>query len=415
MLEYYHRLNILILYWRKEGKDGMRKILLLIAAMSVLVMTSACSGSSGMGKITTAKEWESKHPDVYSSYLENSEMLETTYGGSVPIDYLEKYPYLKTLYEGNSFSVEYLRARGHVYALEDVINTDRTKPAASCLSCKTSGFLKLLDEQGVKANALKFEDVDKSTMETISCYDCHRNEPGVINITREHLNVALKGIEGEFKNQDLVCAQCHVEYYLDPETKEVIMPSVNGLDPTKMMEYYDSIGYSDWVHPTAGTELLKVQHPEWETYQGSVHNKMGISCVTCHMPEVEGASGEQIKAHKWTSPLKHVEASCLSCHSNDTKESLTARVEGLQASVQDQMNETALYIVELIDALKNAEAEGVAEEKIVEARKLHRAAQWYWDFVFVENSEGFHNNAKSVELLDMAREYTTQAMDKLNE
>lgn len=393
----------------------MKKLLLLGMTIGTLMIFSACSGESGMGKITSAKEWQSKHPDVYASYLENSEMQETTYGGSVPIDYLEKYPYLKTLYEGNSFSVEYLRARGHVYALEDVIHTERTKPAASCLSCKTSGFLALLDEQGVEANKLNFDEVDKSGMETISCYDCHRNEPGVINITREHLNVALEGIEGEFKNQDLVCAQCHVEYYLDPETKEVIMPSVNGLDPTSMMEYYDELGYSDWVHPSAGTELLKVQHPEWETYQGSVHNSMGISCITCHMPEVEGESGDKIKSHKWTSPLKHIEASCLSCHSGDTKESLTERVEGLQASVEDQMNEAALSLVSLIEALKNAEAEGISEENIVEARKLHRAAQWYWDFVFVENSEGFHNNAKSVELLNMSMDLTMQAMEKLNE
>ena len=79
------------------------------------------------------------------------------------------------------------------------------------------------------------------------------------------------------------------------------------------------------------------------------------------------------------------------------------------------MNEAALSLVSLIEALKNAEAEGISEENIVEARKLHRAAQWYWDFVFVENSEGFHNNAKSVELLNMSMDLTMQAMEKLNE
>jgi hypothetical protein len=33
----------------------------------------------------------------------------------------------------------------------------------------------------------------------------------------------------------------------------------------------------------------------------------------------------------------------------------------------------------------------------------------------VENSEGFHNNAKSVELLNMSMDLTMQAMEKLNE
>lgn len=390
----------------------MKKMLLLLAAITIAILSTACSGSKE--DIISASEWEEEHPEIYASYLENSEMEETTYGGSVPIDYLEKYPYLKVLYEGNSFSVEYLRARGHTYALEDIIHTERSKPGASCLSCKTSGFLELVEEHGEEAHAMVFEDVDKSEMETISCYDCHKNEPGVITITREHLNTALEGIDGEFKEGDLVCAQCHVEYYLHPETKEVIMPSVNGLTPAEMMAYYDEADYSDWVHPSSGAELLKVQHPEWETYQGSIHNNMGVTCIACHMPDMEGADGEKLPAHQWTSPLKTIEASCLGCHQDYTAESLTKRVEDLQGAVEEKMNETALLIVDLIDALKTAESDGITEDKIVEARQLHREAQWYWDFVFVENSEGFHNNAKSHELLDLSRSLTEEALSILN-
>ncbi|NCC78463.1 MAG: ammonia-forming cytochrome c nitrite reductase subunit c552 [Clostridia bacterium] len=389
----------------------MKKMLLLLAAITIAILSTACSGSKE--DIISASEWEEEHPEIYASYLENSEMEETTYGGSVPIDYLEKYPYLKVLYEGNSFSVEYLRARGHTYALEDIIHTERSKPGASCLSCKTSGFLELVEEHGEEAHAMVFEDVDKSEMETISCYDCHKNEPGVITITREHLNTALEGIDGEFKDGDLVCAQCHVEYYLHPETKEVIMPSVNGLTPAEMMAYYDEADYSDWVHPSSGAELLKVQHPEWETYQGSIHNNMGVTCIACHMPDMEGADGEKLPAHQWTSPLKTIEASCLGCHQDYTAESLTKRVEDLQGAVEEKMNETALLIVDLIDALKTAESDGITEDKIVEARQLHREAQWYWDFVFVENSEGFHNNAKSHELLDLSRSLTEEALSIL--
>ena len=188
------------------------------------------------------------------------------------------------------------------------------------------------------------------------------------------------------------------------------MPSVNGLDPEAMMAFFDEAGYSDWVHPSAGTELLKVQHPEWETYQGSVHNRMGVSCVTCHMPETEGDQGEKFKAHKWPSPLKHIEASCMSCHSNDTPEGLTKRVEDLQGAVEEKMNATALTIVELIEALTDAEANGISDENIVKARKLHRAAQWYWDFVFVENSEGFHNNALAHELLEESKGLAEEAL-----
>ena len=39
----------------------MKKLLLLGMTIGTLMIFSACSGESGMGKITSAKEWQSKH------------------------------------------------------------------------------------------------------------------------------------------------------------------------------------------------------------------------------------------------------------------------------------------------------------------------------------------------------------------
>lgn len=392
----------------------VRKCGLLFLILMVLAVTAACSGQPSGDKkegMISAKDWEKDHPEIYATYLKNSEMAATTYGGSIQVDYLEKYPYLSTLYDGMGFSIEYLRARGHTYALEDVIHTARPKPGASCLSCKTSGFLTILEEHGVAGNALKFEDVaDAEAMETISCYDCHKNEPGVLHVTRSHLTVAVEGIGKTFKPQEMACAQCHVEYYLAPETKVVTMPSVNGLDVASMLEYYNDLGYSDWVHPVSGTPLLKVQHPEWETFQGSVHQGYGFTCVSCHMPDAQKADGTAFPAHQWTSPLKTVEASCLTCHTKETPDSMIDKVEGMQGQVEVRMNETAMNLVALIEALGEATANGVSEDVLTKARMLHRDAQWYWDFVFVENSEGFHNNPLSHKLLDKTEALTDEAL-----
>lgn len=385
----------------------MKRALLPLLLISALLTGTGCTAKT---EYLSAKDWESKHPDIHASYLENKEMEATTYGGSIQVDYLEKYPYLKTLYEGYGFSIEYLRARGHVYALEDVMGTERPKPGASCLSCKTSDFLKHLEENGVKGNAMKFEDVAKAEMETISCYDCHKNEPGTLHVTREHLNVALKGINKEFKPAELACAQCHVEYYLEPENKAVVMPSVNGQTPEAMLTYYDQAKYSDWVHPRSGTPLVKVQHPEWETFQDSLHDKMGLSCTDCHMPDAKKADGSVFPSHHWTSPLKTIEASCLPCHKDDTADSLKQKVETLQGGVETQMNATAERIVILINELDAATKAGKPEATLTQAREKHRQAQWYWDFVFVENSEGFHNNALSKRLLDQAATVTEEAL-----
>lgn len=390
----------------------MRKSMFFLVTASILILLTGCSGGKD-DEYLSAKDWESKYPDIHASYLENAEMEATTYGGSVPIDYLEKYPYLKTLYEGYSFSIEYLRARGHVYALEDVMNTERPKPGASCLTCKTSDFLKLLEEEGVEANALPFADVASAEMETIGCYDCHKNEPGVMYVTREHLNVALEGIDKTFKDKELACAQCHVEYYLSPDTKEVIMPSVNGVKPEEMLAYYDELDYSDWIHPRSGTPMVKVQHPEWETFQGGLHDGFELTCVDCHMPEQSNDAGETYPSHHWTSPLKTVEDSCLRCHGTETPESLIAKVEALQGDIETRMNETAYRIVDLIDALEQAAKDGTDEAILTEARMKHRTAQWYWDFVFVENSEGFHNNSLSKRLLDQSKTLTEEALAML--
>lgn len=391
-----------------------KKSLLGILLVAVLLLT-ACGPKKD---IMRAEDWADKHPDVYASYLRNGEMERTTYGGSEPIDYLEEHPNLRTFYDGYGFSKEYLRARGHVYAVDDVINTARPKPGASCLACKTADFTELLDKDGIEVNALDFDEfvAANGQMEGVSCFDCHRNEPGTIHVTREHFNVGLEHIDASgVKPGDMACGQCHVEYYLDPETKEVILPWHNGLGTDGMIQYYDDIGFADWEHPTTGTQLLKAQHPEFETFQGSIHNNIGLSCIDCHMPEMETEDGDTLKSHHWTSPLKDIEASsCFTCHTNDTGDELIARVEGIQEKVTVKTNKVSDVILELIQELTKAVESGSHSEDVIEeVRDLHRKAQFKWDFVFVENGEGFHNSALAHENLDEALELAERGLELL--
>lgn len=388
----------------------MRKVQIVTLIIFFLLL----SGCAPEKAIVPAVDWQDEFPEQYNSYLMNSEMESTLYGGSVPIDYLEKYPYLKDFYDGYGFSIEYLRARGHTYALEDVMNTQRPKPGASCLACKSADFVVLLKEDGVSVNSLKFEDVAKPEMNTISCYDCHENTPGTFVVTRDHLNTGLTFSDKEYNPKELACAQCHVEYYLDPETKEVILPWQNGQDTDSMIQYYDDIGYSDWTHPTTGTELLKVQHPEFETYQGGIHAKMGLTCVDCHMPNAVNEDGDNFSSHHWTSPLKTIESSCLTCHSDESESSLRTTVEGIQASVDTKMADVSAVLMELIQELTAATAEGtVDEDSLNKARDYHRKAQFKWDFVFVENGEGFHNENLAHKNLDEAFELAMKAFEEL--
>lgn len=384
---------------------------LLITACSI----STTSDNKDEFEITTAEEWGKYYPDEYESYLRNAEMEKTPYGGSVPYDYLEKYPDLKVLYAGNSFSIEYLRSRGHVYSLEDVIETARPKPGASCLSCKTPDYLAMINEYGSEVHAMDFDEMAAKTINPISCYDCHMNTPGEPMITRDHLSVALELADQEFKMGDLVCAQCHVEYYMDPKTKEVIVPWENGMTVAGIEKTYDDMGYYDWIHPDTGTPLLKAQHPEFETYQGSIHSKLGLTCIDCHMPPTENDDGDLYRSHHWTSPLKHIEQSCLSCHTESAEE-LTQRVVDIQQGVSEKTNEASALIVELIEELSAAVESGNYSDEFLDIiRDCHRKAQWRWDFVFVENSTGFHNSQFAHETLDEARMYAEKGLELLRE
>ena len=50
------------------------------------------------------------------------------------------------------------------------------------------------------------------------------------------------------------------------------------------------------------------------------------------------------------------------------------------------------------------------EDELDAIRAVARDAQFYWDFVFVENAEGAHNPSLTHECLDKAEALTNQAL-----
>lgn len=378
---------------------------------------SAVTASAEMPEgIVEAAEWSEHHPAVYSTYEKNEEMVRTTYGGSEPYDYLEAYPYLRTFYEGFVFEVQYDRARGHVYALEDVVNTDRPKKGASCLACKVSEFNELVNEDAT-LHAANFEDfVDEHITVGFTCFDCHGETPGVVHTNRLHLEEALEYTDAqiELTDRQTSCAQCHVEYYMTPDENATTLPWKDGMGCDEAYRYYQEIGFHDWEHPGTGAKLLKAQHPETETYDGSIHQGVGADCTTCHMPRTE-VDGETILSHHWTSPLLTPETSCLPCHSDQTAEQIVVIAENVQKPVVEKTQEVALQLEEMIGKLTTAVTEEtLTVEDQTALQDIHREAQFYWDYVFVENGEGFHNQQKQLGYLQHAQDLIEEGLQKLN-
>jgi len=87
--------------------------------------------------------WGTNWPSQFDSYRRTVDDVETEFGGSsaMPASKLDEYPWLKRLYAGYAFSLDYREARGHAYMLFDQEVTERVtqRPqSGSCLHCHAS-------------------------------------------------------------------------------------------------------------------------------------------------------------------------------------------------------------------------------------------------------------------------------------
>jgi nitrite reductase (cytochrome c-552) len=106
--------------------------------------------------------WGTNWPSEFDSYRRTVDNTETQYGGSsaMPASKLEEHPWLRRLYAGYAFSLDYREARGHAYMLFDQEATERVtkRPqSGACLHCHAAvipTYRRLgLEAAGVKVDA----------------------------------------------------------------------------------------------------------------------------------------------------------------------------------------------------------------------------------------------------------------------
>jgi nitrite reductase (cytochrome c-552) len=276
----------------------------------------------------------------------------------------------------------------------------------------------------------------------VSCVDCHDPQTLALRVTRPgflqgiaelaagdapvpHLPSVERWRAGsreepydpnrDASRQELrsyVCGQCHAEYYCGPKAT-LFFPWANGLRADQIEAFYaayrfeDGHRFFDWQHAETGAEVLKAQHPEFETWSQGIHARAGVACADCHMPyQREGAL--KISDHWVRSPLLNVARACQPCHPVAEAE-LTARVAVIQERTDDLMQRAAVSIIDLLDAIAAARASGASGERLAEALALQRRAQWRLDFVNAENSMGFHADQESARVLAEAIDFARRA------
>jgi nitrite reductase (cytochrome c-552) len=395
---------------------------------------------------TDPARWGINWPQQYDSYRRTVDYEQTRYGGSdaVPQQKLESHPWLRTLFSGHAFSLDYRAARGHAHMLADQDHTERVlqrpQPGA-CLHCHSSVLNAYRHAGGGdimegfrKVNAMTWNEarnmVDAQGQKLIehpaSCVDCHDPATMRLRVTRPAFMLGIaalkasQGVKDYDVNRDATrqemrtysCAQCHVEYYFKAPGNQVTYPWNKGLTVDAIEEYYDEIDFADWKHGTTGAPVLKAQHPEFEMWSQGTHARAGVSCADCHMP-YRRVGAMKVSDHHVRSPLLDVAASCQTCHKVPEKE-LLARAHTIQGRTVSLLDRSAQAYVGLVESIVNARAAGATDQQLEPALRLQRRAQFRLDFVFSENSHGFHAAQESARILadsiDYSRQGTISAM-----
>lgn len=314
-----------------------------------------------------------------------------------------------------------------------------------CWSCKSTDLMLDWAFMGDKVEGAKFHrgsnpvDVVRNVEHGLNCnfcHDPHNAKPRVMrdalieamerddkfNVYKNAANpakldvktVGARGFERKLAYMDkadsrLMCAQCHVEYICNPgvnvKTGEKvgfdsrltnIFPWVNA---DNIEAWYEEAGFRDFTHNLTGAKLVKMQHPDVETYFGSVHDKAGADCASCHMPKVKGEDGKVYTNHWATSPKNYVKETCLSCHTDKNEKQMVMAIDAMKGHFDGKVREAEARMNEMFNAFELAIATGVDEKTLDEARKLHAVAHINWEYWTAANGAYFHNHDMAVKSL----------------
>lgn len=354
--------------------------------------------------------WGRQFPRQYESYARTADTsFVSKYAGARNEDELENHPEMVVLWAGYAFSRDYTEARGHYWAIYDInasLRTDVPQPA-TCWTCKSPDVPRLMHEMGVEEfYAASWQDLGHEVVNPIGCQDCHDPTTMNLRITRPALVEAMRRRGEDIERathqemRSLVCAQCHVEYYFQPETNYLTFPWDQGFNVEEVEATLDERGHTDWVHALSRAPMIKAQHPDYELYRTGIHAYRDVSCADCHMP-YRREGGVKFTNHHIQSPLNDVAGSCLVCHGG-SEEELISRVYEKQDKVVELRRRAERILAQAHIEAKAAWDAGASEAQMEPVLQKIRAAQWRWDWIAASHGAAFHAPEESGRVLGAA-------------
>jgi nitrite reductase (cytochrome c-552) len=404
--------------------------------------------------------WGANWPKEYDSYKLTAQTTRTKFGGhggseAMPQEKIDRDPWLKRMFGGYAFSIDYRDRRGHAHMLEDQESTQRlTKPqSGSCLHCHAS-IMPLYRELGdgdamkgfEKSYQFSYQDLSKKLHDSghahpVSCVDCHDPKTMQLRVTRpgfingiaalaasdapvphlpsvERWRATSRGAAynpnaeaSRTEMRSFVCGQCHVEYYCSSKMP-LTFPWGKGLTVDNIESFWngttfpDGERFYDFKQAETGAEILKAQHPEFEMWSQGIHARSGVACADCHMPYMrDGAT--KVSDHWVRSPLLNISRACQVCH-HFSEEEISGRVDVIQERNHQLMQRAAQALMDMMDAIVKVKGEGATDAQLATALDFQRKAQWRLDYVAAENSMGFHAPQEAARILGEAADYARQ-------
>ncbi|MDR1912707.1 MAG: ammonia-forming cytochrome c nitrite reductase subunit c552 [Helicobacteraceae bacterium] len=385
-------------------------------------------------KPTFTSQWQRYFPRQFDGWKNTKKSADI-------VDMIDKYPALAIVWAGYPFSKDYNAPRGHYYSVQDNVNTlrvgapsdkvDSPLPTA-CWTCKSPDVVRLMETKGdMEFYTGKWDKWGSEIVNPIGCYDCHYK--GELKVKRSFLDKGLQEAKlptfadsTHQTKRDLVCAQCHSEYYFRPiqngETTAMVvtLPWKNGLGVEEQMSYYNDgknfpngKPFFDFENKISKAKIVKAQHPDYELHLTGIHGKNGVSCADCHMPyKQEGAI--KYSDHRVQSPFETMDTSCMVCHRESENK--------LKAILKEKYDRKELLFGVTVNNLASAHLEakqawdsGASDAEMANALNLIREGQWRWDYAVASHGGFFHAPDETLFILAKANDYAQQARVALKE
>jgi nitrite reductase (cytochrome c-552) len=167
--------------------------------------------------------WGQNWPAQYDSYLKTSLPTTTKYGGrglgasdGGPAEQkLDKEPWLKRIFAGYAFALDYRDRRGHFYGLFDQEATRRVtekQQPGACLQCHAAnlalyrfagkgdvqaGFEKVSGMPYREAREMRDDKGQLLVQHPVACVDCHDPKTMAVRVTRPGFIAGIKALKAK--------------------------------------------------------------------------------------------------------------------------------------------------------------------------------------------------------------------------